>query len=683
MTTQLGKYQLRRKLGAGGMGEVWEAHDTVLDRLVAVKLLSADAADARLSVREAAAAARVNHPNTVAVYDAAEFDGRWLIVMELVTGPSAYKLVDEHGPRPWAEATRIARDAAAGLAAVHAAGLVHRDVKPANILLTPDGTAKVADFGLARTSSRTTVTSVAGTPHYMSPEQCWNETADGRADVYSLGATYFTLLTGRPPFTGDTPMAVMYAHCHHPPPDPRAVTPDVPAGCAAVVRRAMAKAPAERFTSADELRAALDSLLAGTTNPVEGDRAKSLRLPPTTVVLPPARKPFPTRRVALTAGVGALAAVALTSFACWPRPTVPPPSADEPEWSGPWRLGPDGTGDEIAGVRQIAISPDGRRIAVTVNHQFRTGDKGVSGKLQLLTRDGKTLPGWPKAVGAAEGAAWTPDGRAVAVAFRPEGVVRGYSAVDGEVMPLEREELPEVFDVQFSDDGVRMAAAGYSGQTAVVRFWKWDAGRGWVARPDDCTTPASWCWGLRFVPGRTVVALTTGVGPVGPVGQINQAAVHLFDAATGGEVNWSREQLSWENHRPTVAFAASAPLMAVSSFGKVSLFRVPDWEPVGNPLAVELDRMKKDLGVLAVSPDGKWVAGAQDVNIHLWPTDDGARKCQRGNRQVEIGDGHSLTIHTLAFTPDGKRLLSGGEDGKVIIHDHADLFRRLPEAPRD
>ena len=172
MTTRLGKYLLLRKLGAGGMGEVWEALDTVLDRAVAVKLLTGDGPDARESIREAAAAARVNHPNAVSVYDAAECDGRWLIVMELVDGPSAGTRVSELGPLPWAEATRIARDAAAGLAAVHAAGLIHRDVKPANILLTPDGTAKVADFGLARVSARTTVTAVVGTPHYMSPEQC-------------------------------------------------------------------------------------------------------------------------------------------------------------------------------------------------------------------------------------------------------------------------------------------------------------------------------------------------------------------------------------------------------------------------------------------------------------------------------------------------------------------------------
>src|SRR5437868_3915558 len=131
MMRQLGKYLLQRQLGAGGMGEVWEALDLVLDRVVAVKLLKGEMSDREHYVREAAAAARVSHPNTVTVHDAAEVAGQWVIVMELVTGPNAWQLVEQRGRLPWAEATRIVRDAAAGLAAVHAAGLVHRDVKPA------------------------------------------------------------------------------------------------------------------------------------------------------------------------------------------------------------------------------------------------------------------------------------------------------------------------------------------------------------------------------------------------------------------------------------------------------------------------------------------------------------------------------------------------------------------------
>lgn len=185
MSASLGKYQLIRELGSGAMGVVWEAIDTLLERRVAIKILSEGGEISAVHIREAAVAARVNHPNAVAVYDAAEFEGCRFIVMELVAGPNAGRLVAERGRLPWAEATRIARDAASGLAAIHSAGLIHRDVKPGNILIAPDGSAKVADFGLAKRSTLTGLTKatgVVGTPHYMSPEQCWSELADARAE---------------------------------------------------------------------------------------------------------------------------------------------------------------------------------------------------------------------------------------------------------------------------------------------------------------------------------------------------------------------------------------------------------------------------------------------------------------------------------------------------------------------
>lgn len=678
MAIRLGKYQLRRPLGAGAMGEVWEAVDTVLDRPVAVKLLTGDGDDPRDCVREAAAAARVTHPNAVAVYDAAEIDGRWVIVMELVNGPNAARVVADRGRLPWAEATGIARDAANGLSAVHAAGFVHRDVKPGNILIAPNGTAKVADFGLAKRTTRsglTTVTGVAGTPHYMSPEQCWNELADARADVYSLGATYYTLLTGRPPFAGDTPMAVMYAHCHSPVPDPRAVAADVPAGCAAVVRRAMAKPPADRFASADELRAALDDLLAGADAPAEVETAKSIRLPPATVVVPPVRKPFPTRRVALTAGVGALAAAGLTGFACWPRsgitspptgpaspPTPPSPPADEPDWATlpPFK----------GAVQQIAITQDGRTVAVTVD---RTDGKG---DIHLFSRDGTPRPGWPLPAGAAEGVAFTPDGKAVAAAFRFDGVVRVYTVADGRPVSVAEPELRAVSVVQFSSDGEWMAAGGFTDQGVVVRFWKRDADRGWVAG-HPCSAAEYSIWGFRFVPGRSVVALAAGVGPVDET----QATLRLFDAPTGRQVK--ELPLDRRGVGPTVAFAADAPLAAVSSFGRVHLFRLPDWEAIDRRLDVRAGAQGSEVRALAVSPDGAWVAGGRDVDVHLWRAEDGVGVCHRGDLPVDQSDRHRGTVNTLAFTPDGKRLLSGGEDGKVIAHDHADLYRKLKEGRRD
>jgi Leucine-rich repeat (LRR) protein len=192
--------------------------------------------------------------------------------MELVRGRSAGDAVAGANPMPWREATRVIADACRGLAAAHKAGLIHRDIKPANIMITEDGPAKLADFGLAKASGLGGVGSMAGptgtgmvvgTPHYMSPEQAQAKPLDGRSDLYSLGATYLTLLTGRTPFPAEAPMQILYAHCTAPVPDPREVVPDLPDAAVEVVMRAMAKDPAERFPNAESMLAALEAVLSG------------------------------------------------------------------------------------------------------------------------------------------------------------------------------------------------------------------------------------------------------------------------------------------------------------------------------------------------------------------------------------------------------------------------------------
>jgi serine/threonine-protein kinase len=270
----LGKYRLGRRLGQGGMGVVYEAEDTVLKRRVAIKVLpdsaAADAETMRRFVREARSAGRLNHPNVITIYEVDQRDGMYYLVMELIEGGSVQDRLQANGTIPWQEATHILADACRGLAAAHVAGLIHRDLKPANLICTREGRVKLADFGLARpvqpSSAGITVPgAVAGTLDYMSPEQCRGEPLDGRTDIYSLGATYFALLTGRPPYPRDGSLEVMFAHCSQPIPDPCAGNPDIPRGCAAVVRRALAKYPAERYASATEMLSQLQALL-----PVEG-----------------------------------------------------------------------------------------------------------------------------------------------------------------------------------------------------------------------------------------------------------------------------------------------------------------------------------------------------------------------------------------------------------------------------
>ncbi len=284
--TQLGNHLLTRVIGEGGMGVVYEALDSVLGRRVAIKLLPESVAnepkaDERF-VQEARSAARLNHQNVVSIYEIGQSGNDRYLVMELVDGSSMGELIKQ-SPMPWQEATRVVAQACRGLAAAHAAGLIHRDLKPANLLRGPDGVVKLTDFGLAKVTESldaqlTATGKVVGTPAYMSPEQCHADPLDSRTDIYSLGATYFALLTGKGPFDdSQSAPKIMFAHCYRPVPDARTVIPEVPTGAVAIIRRAMAKDPDDRYPNAEALRQDLETLLSGRTPLAVG---MSFRPPP-------------------------------------------------------------------------------------------------------------------------------------------------------------------------------------------------------------------------------------------------------------------------------------------------------------------------------------------------------------------------------------------------------------------
>src|SRR5262245_10265577 len=271
----LGDYEVREVVGQGGMGVVLKAFEPALHRLVAIKVLApaiAGSATARRRfTREAQAAAAVSHDHIVTVHGVYETDGLPYLVMQYVTGESLQARLDRAGPLEVAEVVRIGHQTASALAAAHAQGLIHRDVKPANILLE-NGLArvKITDFGLARMADDVGLTQsgvVAGTPEYMAPEQARGEQVDHRADLFSLGSALYATCTGRRPFRGSTALAVLRQVCEGEPEPVRSLNPEVPAWLEEVIQRLLSKDPAARFQSAAEVAALLEGYLAHLRQP--------------------------------------------------------------------------------------------------------------------------------------------------------------------------------------------------------------------------------------------------------------------------------------------------------------------------------------------------------------------------------------------------------------------------------
>jgi len=320
----LGNYLLLERIGVGGMGQVFKARHRRLDRLVAIKLLSPHLLTKPSAIsrfeREVRAVARINHPNLVTAFDADTSGGHQYLVMELVEGSNLTSFVKQEGPLSVADAVSCVRQAAEGLAVAHEAGIVHRDVKPGNLLRTPEGVIKLLDLGLARLddeddveqkASLTNTGVIMGTVDYMAPEQALDsKTADARADIYSLGCVLWFLITGQPIYSGDTMMKKLLAHREQPIPNLTAARPDVPPALQSVFERMVAKRADERFTSMPAVIAALQSVeIAG---PVKQAPRSVAQSPHRQVPAPASPPPFHV--------VVGLALLALVAFAWRPVP---------------------------------------------------------------------------------------------------------------------------------------------------------------------------------------------------------------------------------------------------------------------------------------------------------------------------------------------------------------------------
>jgi serine/threonine kinase PknH len=377
--TPFGRYRLVALLGRGGMGEVWRAYDTTTDRTVAVKLLpphlAEDGAFVQRFRREAHAAARLNSPHVIPIHDYGEIDGRLYVDMRLIEGRDLQSVLED-GPLSPGRAVRIIEQVAKALHAAHRVGLIHRDVKPSNILLDEDDFAYLIDFGIARATEDTRLTETGGmigTFHYMAPERLGSGEVDARADIYALACVLYECLTGGPPFPADSTERLIVAHLSAPPPHPSAARPDVPAQFDEVIATGMAKDPDWRYATTVELAGAAHNAIRAIPTPIPRSR---------TAPTAPAQPAGPVMPTLHTPGIGQPVIGGQPTRQATPGPGLgiaPPPT-----WVGGDARPPGSRGLIVAALVAAVVLLAGALVAVVVvaGHQTSRPTQAVPASTQ-------------------------------------------------------------------------------------------------------------------------------------------------------------------------------------------------------------------------------------------------------------------------------------------------------------
>ncbi len=578
-----------RELGRGGMGVVYAATHAVMGRRVAVKVITAEFTRQPAALdrfrREARAAARLSHPNLVSAYDAGQEGEQPFLVMELIDGESLAERLRRDGPLPVEEACNCVRQAALGLQHAHDHGLVHRDIKPHNLMRAADGTVKVLDFGLAAladdgcSAGQTGPNAALGTPDYMAPEQAEDaRRADGRADVYGLGCTLYHLLTGAVPFPEDSTLLKLWAHRTQPPPSARAARPDVPPRLDAVLRKAMAKRPEDRYQTPGEFAGALAADPVRDARSARRQRCRTLLGMAAVVCL----------TGATVAGVLRLSAPAGRETAIVDvrpeEPAVDDKVGEVRSFAG-----------QLGVLGRVHFLPDGDLAVATGNAlsvwNVRTGKKvremaaggDWSGLTTAVSRDGRrALIGthlWDLETGTELRTLQGVNGRLLSVAFAPDG----RHAVVGS-------ELSEMGQFAVMDNGT----------TLFVMDLETGKRAGAPRAPEEFWGTCDAIHAVAYSPDGT--RLAAGQAPPPVPAKPNGTLVRVYDA-----------------DKCTVIASFPTPTVA---------------------------------NCVAFSPDGKHLLAAVDKMLLLWDLESG--------KELKRFEGHGSRVEWAAFTPDGRRIVSGG-----------------------
>ena len=732
----LGNYTVLDQIGAGGMGQVLKAKHRTMDRVVALKMLPARATKSPQMVkrfrREVRAAAKLEHPNIVTAYDADEHQGIHYLVMQYVDGKDLAQIVAERGPLPVEQAVECIIQAARGLEYAHSEGVVHRDVKPANLLLDKKGTVKILDMGLARlgepgesgeSESLTSAGQVMGTYDYMAPEQAEDShSIDHRADIYSLGCTLYRLLTGQQPYKGERPIQILFAHREHPIPSLRQTRPDVPEAVDEVFQRMMAKRPEDRYQSMTEVIAALGRCVApqpvgpgGSSDhaltsffqhlaeDATAPRRKPTGEPEETITSHAEHEtamafwkrlvPLEKRRVMMYTGIaGVVAAFVVVLgvlFALVGGREEGEPGGEKAEVASMADTRPKGEdSSKSTSPGTVTSSPDEPE-GETPRPDVIPIDSG--GLVAELDRPLLTLKGHSDKV---HSVAFSPDGSLLASGSR-DTTVRIWNVATGALLHTLEGHTDAVKSVVFDPKGSFLASGSLDG---TVRLWDVSTGEiratlegdtegveGVALSPDgsllassSARTPTSSArtttqiWDLTVVPPRVASEIPR---PAAYNTAFTPDGAFLIMKHPDGTVEICsvaagevRQRLRGAHVMTNFASIPGVSLVATTSFDNL----VEVWDLDSGQIVRTLAGGAGAPAPIAASPDGTLLAFVNEGTLEL-------REVITGDLRLRIS-GKYNTIRTVAFSPDGSLLAMGRIDHAVQLWDVSKLQQPEPVA---